>query len=49
MKMAGRMGARRVTSKGISVVRVDKERNLLFVEGAVPGSRGGYVLIRKAG
>lgn len=49
LRMAGRMGNRRVTAKGLSVVRIDKERNLLFVEGAVPGARGGYVLIRKAG
>ena len=49
LRMAGRMGNRQVTTKGLSVVRVDKERNLLFVEGAVPGARGGYLLIRKAG
>ena len=49
LRMAGRMRARQVTTKGLSVVRVDKERNLLFVEGAVPGPRSGYVLIRKAG
>ena len=49
LRMAGRMGHARVTTKGLSVVRVDKERNLLFVEGAVPGARGGYLLIRKAG
>jgi large subunit ribosomal protein L3 len=48
-RMAGRMGNRQVTAKGLSVVRVDRERNLLFVKGAVPGARGGYVLIRKAG
>lgn len=49
LRMAGRMGNRQVTAKGLSVVRVDRERNLLFVKGAVPGARGGYVLIRKAG
>ncbi len=49
LRMAGRMGNHQVTTKGLSVVRVDKERNLLFVEGAVPGARGGYLLIRKAG
>jgi large subunit ribosomal protein L3 len=49
LRMAGRMGNRRVTTRGLSVVRVDKERNLLFVEGAVPGARGGLLLIRKAG
>ncbi len=49
LRMAGRMGNRQVTTKGLCVVRVDKDRNLLFVKGAVPGARGGYVLIRKAG
>ena len=49
LRMAGRMGGCRVTDKGLSVVRIDKERNLLFVKGAVPGARDGYVLIRKAG
>lgn len=49
LRMAGRMGNRRVTTKGLSVVRVDAERNLLFIEGSVPGSKGGYLLIRKAG
>lgn len=49
LRMAGRMGNRRVTTKGLSVVRVDKERNLLFLKGAVPGARGGTILIRKAG
>lgn len=49
LRMAGRMGNRRVTTRGLSVVRVDTERNLLFVEGSVPGSKGGYLLIRKAG
>lgn len=49
LRMAGRMGGRRVTDKGLSVVRIDKDRNLLFVKGAVPGARDGYVLVRKAG
>jgi large subunit ribosomal protein L3 len=47
-KMAGHMGAERVTTQNIEVVRVDAERNLLLVKGAVPGSRGGDVVITPA-
>ncbi|PZN09397.1 MULTISPECIES: 50S ribosomal protein L3 [Thermaerobacter] len=46
-KMAGRAGHQRVTVRGLQVVRVDPERNLLLVKGAVPGPRGGLVAIRK--
>lgn len=47
-KMAGHMGVRRVTTQNLRVVRTDDERNLLLVEGAVPGSKNGWVLIRDA-
>jgi large subunit ribosomal protein L3 len=47
-KMAGHMGARRVTTLNLDLVDVDVERGLLFVRGAVPGSEGGYVTIRDA-
>lgn len=47
-RMAGRMGNRRVTVKGISVVGVDIERNLLLIKGAVPGHNNSYVMIRRA-
>jgi large subunit ribosomal protein L3 len=47
-KMAGRMGAHRVTQTGLVVHEVDAERNLLLVKGAVPGSRNGIVEIREA-
>lgn len=47
-KMAGHMGAERVTTQNIEVVRVDTDRNLLLVKGAVPGSRGGDVVITPA-
>ena len=47
MRMAGHMGDRQATAKGLTVVGVDKERNLLLVKGAVPGSRGSLVIIRK--
>jgi large subunit ribosomal protein L3 len=46
-KLPGRMGGERTTIRNLQVVRVDGERNLLFVKGGVPGSRDGYVLISK--
>jgi len=47
-KMAGHMGAERVTTQNLEVVRVDTSRNILLVRGAVPGSRGGDVVITPA-
>ena len=47
-KMAGHMGAVRVTTQNIEVVRVDAERGLILVKGAVPGSAGGWVELRDA-
>ncbi len=47
-KMAGHMGAERVTTQGLEVVRVDVERNLLLIKGAVPGAPGGDVIVRPA-
>lgn len=47
-KMAGHMGNVRRTSQNLEVVRVDLERNLLLVKGAVPGNAGGDVIIRPA-
>ncbi len=47
-KMSGHMGAERVTVQTLEVVRVDAERNLLLVKGAVPGAPGGDVIIRPA-
>ncbi len=47
-KMAGRMGHERVTVLNLEVVRVDPERNLILVKGAVPGPDGGLVIIRSA-
>lgn len=46
-KLPGRMGGDRTTIRNLQVVRVDGERNLLFVKGGVPGARDGYVLISK--
>ena len=47
-KMAGRKGAKRITVKNLTVLRVDKERNLLLVTGSVPGSEGGLLIIQPA-
>jgi len=47
-KMSGHMGNVRRSTQNIEVVRVDAERNLLLVKGAVPGSKGGDVIIRPA-
>jgi len=49
MRMAGHLGNERVTVKNLQVLRVDQERNLVAVKGAVPGPRGGLVLLKKPG
>ncbi|MGH7703473.1 MAG: 50S ribosomal protein L3 [Gemmatimonadales bacterium] len=46
-RMPGHMGAERHTELGLTVVRVDAERNLLFVRGAVPGARDGILMVTK--
>ena len=46
-KLPGRMGGTRSTIRNLQVVRVDGERNLIFVKGGVPGARNSYVLISK--
>ena len=46
-KMPGRMGNERVSVKNLQVVKVDTDKNLLFVKGAVPGARNGFVEIHK--
>ena len=47
-KMAGHLGAERVTTLNLKVVQVDGEQGLILVKGAVPGSENGYVLVRDA-
>jgi large subunit ribosomal protein L3 len=47
MRMAGHMGNQRVTVRNIRVERIDSDNNLLYLEGAVPGPNGGYVLVEK--
>jgi large subunit ribosomal protein L3 len=48
MRMAGHMGAGRVTVRNLEVIDVDTEDNVLVVKGAVPGPNGGYVVVRRA-
>ena len=47
-KMSGHMGNERVTTQNLEIVRVDAERNLLLIKGAVPGSTGGNVIVKPA-
>ncbi|KPL51482.1 50S ribosomal protein L3 [Prosthecomicrobium hirschii] len=47
-KMAGHLGNERVTTQNLKVVRTDVERGLIMVEGSVPGSKGGWILVRDA-
>ena len=44
-KMAGHMGAERVTVQNLAVVKVDADNNIIAVKGAIPGPKGGYVFI----
>lgn len=48
MRMAGHMGNDRVTVQNLKVIRVDTERNLLLIEGSVPGPNQGLLIIRRA-
>ena len=47
-KMAGHMGAVRVTTQNLQVVKTDAERGLIMIKGAVPGSKGGWVTVKDA-
>jgi large subunit ribosomal protein L3 len=46
--MAGHMGAAKVTTQNLKVVRTDAERGLIMIKGAVPGAKGGWVTVRDA-
>lgn len=46
--LPGHMGVERVTVQNLKIVKIDKENNLLLVEGAVPGVEGGYLVVRSA-
>jgi large subunit ribosomal protein L3 len=48
MRAGGRMGGEQVTVKNLQIVKVDPERNLIYVRGAVPGPKSGYLSIRRA-
>ncbi len=48
MRMSGHLGNARATARNLRILGVDKEENLLVVEGSVPGPNGGYVIINKA-
>ena len=47
-RLPGRMGGKRITVKNLKIVKLDVEKNLLYVKGAVPGPNNGYVAIRRA-
>jgi large subunit ribosomal protein L3 len=47
-KMAGHLGDERVTTQNLKVVKTDVDRGLIMVEGAVPGAKGGWILVRDA-
>ncbi|HHN68082.1 MAG TPA: 50S ribosomal protein L3 [Thermopetrobacter sp.] len=47
-KMAGHMGAKRVTTQNLKVVQTDAERGLILIKGAVPGAKGSWVFVRDA-
>jgi len=46
--MAGHMGAARVTTQNLQVVKTDADRGVIMIKGAVPGSKGGWVTIKDA-
>lgn len=46
--MAGQMGNERVTTQNLKVVKTDVDRGLIMVEGSVPGSKGGWIMVRDA-
>lgn len=47
MRMAGRMGGKQVTVQNLQVLKVDEEKNLLIVKGAVPGPKNSYVIVKR--
>jgi len=47
-RMAGHMGATRVTTQNLEIVKTDAERGLLMIKGAVPGSKGSWIMVRDA-
>ncbi len=49
LRMAGHMGSQRVTVRKLEVIEADTDRNLIFIKGAVPGSRNSLVLLKRSG
>jgi large subunit ribosomal protein L3 len=49
LKMGGHMGNRRITVKGLEIIEIDAERNLLMIKGGIPGATNSLVHIRRAG
>ena len=49
LKMGGHMGNRRITVKGLEIIEIDTERNLLMIKGGIPGATNSLVQIRRAG
>jgi large subunit ribosomal protein L3 len=47
-RMSGHYGAKRKTTKNLEILRVDQDRGLLFVKGAIPGPNGGFVQVQSA-
>ncbi len=47
-KLAGHLGSERVTVQNLSIVKIDAENNLIAIKGAIPGPKGGYVIIKNA-
>ena len=47
MRMAGRMGGKKITTENLKVVKVDVEKNLVLLKGTVPGAKGGTVILWK--
>jgi large subunit ribosomal protein L3 len=48
MRMSGRMGSDRITTQNLSVHKVDAENGLLLIKGAIPGRKGGLVIVKSA-
>ena len=46
-RMAGHYGSARITTRNLTVVRVDEDNNLLLIKGAIPGPNGGFVIVRE--
>jgi large subunit ribosomal protein L3 len=47
MRMAGRMGGKKITTENLRVVKIDKDKNLILLKGTVPGAKGSFVIIWK--